>query len=86
MKFLGIVCMEKVTKTDPSDWESIIDFAQVLEQNHPDKSLNEYNKAVELIQDLLIRDLQQYWLVEHSPWSIGRGEEVFEWGAGTGQG
>ena len=48
---LALEYLEKVTKTDPSDWESIIDFAQVLEQNHPDRSLTEYNKAIELIQE-----------------------------------
>ena len=31
--------LEKVTKSDPRDWESIIDYAQVLERNRPDKSL-----------------------------------------------
>ena len=43
--------LEKVTKADPSDWQSLIDFAQVLEQSNPDRSLKEYNRVIELIEE-----------------------------------
>ena len=45
---LALEYLEKVTKADPSDWQSLIDFAQVLEQSNPDRSLKEYHKVKSL--------------------------------------
>ena len=36
--------LEKVTEANPRDWEAMIDYAQVLEQFHPEKALNQYDK------------------------------------------
>ena len=46
---LALDYLAKVTKADPNDYESIIDYAQVLEQNHPDKSVEQYFKDMILI-------------------------------------
>lgn len=43
--------LEKVTDTNPQDWEAMIDYAQVLEQFHPEKALAQYGKVITLIEE-----------------------------------